>query len=384
MDFELSDEERMLQDTVRTFLQREIEPLDREYGDREMTPDLARSLLRKLVPFGFLGPDATDDQLMRGILEEELGRVSPSLAGIQFITNAVAAGVKRGAHPDLRERILPGLQSGDLIGCAAFSEPDVGSDPSSIQCRAIRSGDRFLITGAKTWISNGHIADIALVMVDLQEPDGSHRLAQILVDRRDTPFESRDIATLGLRAFPLSELRFDELEVPAENLLSARHGADPAPTARRRQVPDFNVARLVCASVATGIAQAAMDMACDYVVVRKQFGREIGRFQLVQALLADMAMQVDASRLLTLRARQLLGVRECSAEVSIAKAYATEASVRVVSMAMECFGALGLTTEARIERLYRDARMWIVPDGTSQIQRLVIGKHLTGFSAVRG
>lgn len=381
MDFEMTSEQEMLRDTVRSFLDKEIAPLDREYGDKEMTPELAKTLLKKLIPFGYLGVDAARDQLDRAILEEELGRVSPSLAGVQFIANAAANGVAGSAHPELKERLAGPLLAGDLIGCAAFSEPNVGSDPTAIECKAVRKGDRFVISGTKTWISNGHIADVALVMLRIVEEDGSERLGQILVDRAETPFESRDIPTLGLRAFPLSELHFDELEVPAINLMGG--WTERPASSSGRNVPDFNGARVLCASVSTGIAQAALEIAVDYVKVRKQFGKEIGRFQLVQGLLADMAMQLDAARLLTLRARQLLMKRRCDAEVSMAKAYATEAAVEVTSKAMECLGAIGLTQEAHIERLYRDARMWIVPDGTAQIQRLVIGRSLTGFSALR-
>src|SRR5262249_6557878 len=209
---------------------------------------------------------------------------------------------------------------------------------------------------------------------------------ELVIDRYETPFESRDIETIGLRAWPLSELFFDGIEVPAINLLGAgRPGASllAQRTDRRRQAPDFRDARM-CALASCGIAQRALEMALGYVKERKQFGREIGRFQLVQALLADMAMELEAARLLAYRARQLIAMRLGDAEASMAKAYATEMAVRVTSKALECFGAMGLTREAYIERLYRDARMWIVPDGTAQIQRLVIGRELTGFSAIHG
>lgn len=383
MDFNLTDEQEMLRDSVRAFLEKEMEPLDREHGDRAMTGDLARDLLKRLIPFGYVGPEQPSDPIMRAILDEELGRVFPSLAGMQFVTGIAAMAVAYGAHPDVSARLGRPMIDCDLIGCMAFSEPNVGSDPTAVECKATRAGDSYVVNGTKTWISNGHIADVAVIMLRLIEPGEPESLGFLVVDRQETPFESRDIATLGLRAFPLSELFFDDLEVPAVNLMRTRASLAEGSGERRRRAPDFDIARVPCASISCGIAQKALEMALDYVKERRQFGKEIGRHQLVQELIADMAMDLEAARLLTYKARQSLGAPGSSAAVSMAKAYATEMGVRVTSKAMECMGAMGLTQEAHVERLYRDARMWIVPDGTAQIQRLVIGRELTGFSALR-
>ena len=377
MDFLPTEEQELLRESVRRFLDKEIAPLDREHGDREMTTELARQLLKKLMPFGYLGPERTEDTLIEAILFEELARVFPSLLGIQYIAGRVAASVDARAHPALHARLAKPLLECDRIGCFGISEPNVGSDPRSIECKAVRKGDRYVVTGTKCWISNGHIADVAIVILRVREEDGSERQGELVIDRHETPFESRDIETIGLKAWPLSELFFDGIEVPAINLLAGgRAGSEllAQGAGRRRKAPDFRDARCMCALASCGIAQRALEMALAYVKERKQFGKEIGRFQLVQALLADMAMDLEAARLLSYRARQLIAVRCGDAEVSIAKAYATEMVVRVTSKALECFGAMGLTCEAYVERLYRDARMWIVPDGTAQIQRLVIGR----------
>jgi alkylation response protein AidB-like acyl-CoA dehydrogenase len=387
MNFLPTDEQDQVRTTVRAFLENEMAPLDREYGDREMTPELARRLLKPLMPFGYLGPERTDDPLIEAILFEELARVFPSLLGIQYIAGRVAASIDAAAHPDLHERLVRPLMECDRIGCFGISEPNTGSDSRSVECKAVRKGDRYVVSGTKCWISNGHIADVAIVILRVREEDGSERLGELVIDRYETPFESRDIETIGLKAWPLSELFFDGVEVPAINLLGAgRPGASllAQRAGRRREAPDFRDARCMCALASCGIAQRALELALGYVKERKQFGREIGRFQLVQALLADMAMELEAARLLAYRARQLIAMRLGDAEASMAKAYATEMAVRVTSKALECFGAMGLAREAYIERLYRDARMWIVPDGTAQIQRLVIGRELTGFSAVHG
>jgi len=386
MEFDFNEEQQLLQDTVRRFLEKELRPLDDQYGDREMEPELAKSLLKKLLPFGYMGTDRTDDPIITGILYEELGRNFPGLAGIVFLADAASLIISLAAHPELKERLAEPLLNADLIGCAAISEPNVGSDPTSIECRAELKGDHYVISGTKTWISNGHIADVAIVTAQTDPAKGVMGLVQVLVDRNETPFESRDIDTIGMKSFPTSELYFNDLEVPAINRLGGWQNEQNPMMAKKAQGNpfNFNSARVMCASLSCGIAQRAMDLAVDYVQQRKQFGKEIGRFQMVQALIADMAIDLEAARLLTFQARQLISRRPCNKEVSIAKAYATEMGVRVTSKAMECMGAMGLATEARLERCLRDARVWIVPDGTSQIQRLIIGKELTGFSATRG
>jgi len=383
MEFEFTGEQRLVQENVRRFLEAKIRPYDDRHGDRAMTPDLARALLKMIMPMGYAGKDYPADPVIAAILDEEMGRVFPSLGGIAYITNAATHLVAGSAHPDVQARLVEPLMNCDLIGCVAFSEPDVGSDPSAIACKAERKDDVYLLNGTKMWISNGHIADVAIVTVQTDKSLGVAGLEMLVIDRQETPFESRDIDTIGLKAFPTSELIFNDLEVPAINVIGG-WGAGATGAGERGSPFNFNTARVMCASLACGIAQRALEMAVDYVRTRKQFGREIGRFQMVQQLVADMTMDLEAARLLTLKARQLLSRRRCDREVSIAKAYATEMGARVTSKAMECLGAMGLTSEARLERLHRDARMWIVPDGTSQIQRLIIGREMTGFSATRG
>jgi acyl-CoA dehydrogenase len=379
MHFELTEEQRIVQDTLRRFLEAELAPLDRKHGDEEMTPELARDLLARIKPFGYIGHDRPDDPIITSILYQEMGRVFPSLGGVAFITSVIGPGVARNAHPEVAERLAEPLIEGELIGCAAYSEPGVGSDPSSISCRARLDGDHYVLDGTKVWISNGHIADVAIVTVQTDPEAGPKGLRQILVDRRETPFQSRDIRTIGLRAFPCSELHFDGLRVPAKNRMGGwRNEPD------RAAQPNFQQARVICAEISCGIAEHAIEAATRYVQERKQFGREIGRFQMVQGLLAEMVMDHEAARLLTFRARASLGRSDADRIVSIAKAFATEMGVRVTSRAMECMGAMGLTEEMGMERRLRDARMWMVPDGTAQIQRLIIGRAVTGFSATRG
>lgn len=386
MDFELQEEHRIFRDSLRKFLEAELRSLDERWGDLEMVPERARQLSKMLLPWGYLG-GRPDDPFINCIMTEELGRVFPSLAGIVGMTAGAGWAIAQRAHPEVARRLVPPLLAGDLIGAHAISEPNVGSDPSSIQCRAQLRGDHYLINGAKCWISNGHIADVVVLVAQTDPGLGPAGVRQFVVDRRESPFKSRDIETIGLKAFPTSELFFEDVEIPVTHRLDGwshdgRTASDPAKSFSQ-VLQTIAEARVGTALISVGIAQHAFEMALEYVRVRRQFGKEIGRFQLVQEMIAEMATDIDAARLLCYRAAQLSRLRKCEAEVSMAKAYATEMGVRVCSKAMQCMGAFGLAVESRIERCLRDARMLTVPDGTTQIQQLIIGRALIGMSAIR-
>ncbi len=387
MDFELQEDHRIFQDSLHKFLEAEIRPYDERWGDEEMTPERARLLQKMLVPWGYLGEQRPEDPFINCIMTEEMARVFPSLAGIVGMTAGAGGAIMARAHPDVARQLGPPLLSGELIGANAISEPNVGSDPSSIECRAELRGNQYVINGTKCWISNGHIADIVVLVAQTDPRLGPAGVRQFVVDRRESPFRSRDIPTLGLKAFPTSELYFEDVAIPATHRLdgwgeSGEASQDPTKSFSKvlRLIAS---ARVGTALISVGIAQRAFEMALDYVKVRKQFGKEIGRFQLVQAMIAEMATEIDAARLLCYRAMQLSRVRKCEAEVSMAKAYATEMGVHACSLAMQCMGAFGLAVESRVERCLRDARMLTVPDGTTQIQQLIIGRALLGMSAIR-
>jgi alkylation response protein AidB-like acyl-CoA dehydrogenase len=389
MEFALSEEQEILREQLRKFLEAEMAPLDARWGDEELTADRARELCRKLVPWGYMGDGGTmgqsGDVVIRCIQTEELARVCPALVGVAGMTAGCAAMIAGGAHSDVAARLVEPLRAADLVGCNAFTEPNVGSDPSGIECRAERRGERWIVNGAKCWISNGHIADVAIVLVQTDPAAGPAGMRQLVIDRRESPFDSRDVPTIGLRAFPTSELYFRDVEVPAINTIGGwreRSGEDPA-AAFQRTLRAIAGARAGTALLAVGIAQRAFEIALDYVRQRKQFGKEIARHQLVSAMIADMATDIDASRLLCWRAYHALARGRADVEASMAKAFATEAAVRVASTAMQCLGANGLAIENRVERCLRDARMLTIPDGTTQIQKLIIGRALTGMSAIR-
>jgi alkylation response protein AidB-like acyl-CoA dehydrogenase len=389
MEFELNEEQQILREELRKFLEAEIRPLDDRWGDEEMTAERAREFCKKLIPWGYMGGGFAElgvarDATVGCILNEELARVFPALAGVSGMTSGTAAGIEMGAHPEVAERLVEPLRNSDLVGCNAFTEPNVGSDPSGIECRAEKRGDRWIVNGAKAWISNGHIADVAIVLVQTDPPKGAAGFRQLVIDRRESPFESRDTPTIGLRAFPTSELSFNDVEVPEINQIggwkTGKDSVDPG-TAFARTLAAIAGVRAGTALLSVGIAQRAFEIALDYVKQRRQFGKEIARHQMVSAMIADMATDIDAARLLCYRALHKRGRPEV--EASMAKSFATEAAVRVCSTAMQCMGANGLATENRVERCLRDARMLTIPDGTTQIQKLIIGRALTGMSAIR-
>jgi len=387
MDFTLNEEQQIVREELRKFLDAEIRPLDDRWGDEEMTAERARELCKKLIPWGYMGGGgealgAPRDATIGCIQTEELARAFPALAGVSGMTAGCASAIAMGAHPEVAARLVEPLRRSELVGCNAFTEPNVGSDPSGIECRAEKRGDRWIVNGSKAWISNGHIADVAIVLVQTDPEQGARGFRQLVIDRRESPFESRDTPTIGLRAFPTSELYFTDVEVPEINTIGGwkKKDVDPA-SAFSRTLAAIASVRAGTALISVGIAQRAFDIALDYVKQRRQFGKEIARHQLVSAMIADMATDIDAARLLCYRAMHASGRPEV--EASMAKGFATEAAVRVCSTAMQCLGANGLAIENRVERCLRDARMLTIPDGTTQIQKLIIGRALTGMSAIR-
>jgi alkylation response protein AidB-like acyl-CoA dehydrogenase len=267
--------------------------------------------------------------------------------------------------------------NGDTIACSAITEPNVGSDTAGIETTAVLDGDSYVINGTKTWISNGTIADYVVVTLKVLDPKtGARTPAQILVDKAQSPFVAREIHKLGVRSFPTAELFFEDCRVPKEHLLVSRENPEEA------SISSLNFARANAAISAVGVAQAALDAAVKYAKERVQFGKKIGQFQLIQEMIADMSAEIEASRLLAYKAFFCLGKgMRCYKECSIAKAFATEAAIRVTSKAIQVHGAYGLSEEYPVERYFRDARCYTIPDGTTQVQQLIIGRETLGMRA---
>jgi alkylation response protein AidB-like acyl-CoA dehydrogenase len=387
IDLELTKEQKLLQDSTRRYLEENIAPLVDEMEKRgPMKKEEAHRLIKKLIPYGFMTGRFPDEMgglglsaLDGALISLELIKVWMSLSGIVGISAGAAAQVAYSDNDLVKERCLDGLMTGDLIGCFGLSEPDAGSDPSSIRTTAVLDGDHYVVNGTKFWISNGSIADICIL--NCKQADGRGNtgpIMQLVVDRRQSPWEARDPHKLGFRAFPTSELYFDNCRVPRGHLLQPPGKGFAA--AQRSLI----AARYGAALASVGLAEAALEHAIQYARQRVQFGKPIGGHQMVQQLIAEMIIEVDAARLLTFSGyshldRGMLTQRDSS----VAKAYATEAAVRVTSKAIQIHGAYGITEDLPLERYFRDARMLTIPDGTTQIQYLLIARDALGIDAIR-
>ncbi len=385
MDFRWNDEQTQLKKAARDFMEKEIIP-NVEAWDQMMplTKELCVELMNKMKPLGYvtgmapkeLGGEGLD-YLTDGLLMEELWRAFPSYALVVMIQSHMVLGLAREGTDYLKEKFLKKMMSCEMIASAGITEPNVGSNPRMMETTAVLDGDNYVVNGTKIWISNGTISDMCMVTVSLDKAKGKKGIARILVDREESSYERRDLRKLGLRSSPTGELVFDNCVVPRANLFT------PEGEGLRETLKGFELARCHLALGAVGIAQASIDASMQYVLQREQFGKLIGKFQLVQAALADMVAETEASRLLAYRGLSLIqeGVK-CAWETSLAKFYATEAAARVTSRALQLHGAYGLSEEFPLERYFRDARTLTIPDGTTDIQKLIVGRELTGLNAL--
>lgn len=379
MDFDPSEEQGMALDGWRRFVANDIAPLVRPFRDRAFTPEVAHQLLAMMAPYGvgsgWIPEDGGGpgyDFLTSGLLFEALARVSPDAAGLAWVAEGAALKLYANGSPALRERYLPGMLQGAIIGCSAISEPGIGSSVREMRTRAVRDGDHYRITGEKMWTSNASVADVAIVVART----GEQEFSMFLVDRAEHGFKTREIDKLGLNGWSMGQMVLDDVRVPAGNLLGGL-GAG-----LRETMKGFDRSRCFVSTLALGIAQAALDDAVEYACQRTQFGKPIAGHQLVQGLLAEMVSDLEASRLLVYRALAMMSQgKRCEMQAAIAKSFTTEAAQRITSKAIQVHGAFGLTREFPVERHFRNARMLTIPDGTTQINQLIIGRKLTGIDA---
>ncbi len=381
MNFDKTEEQSTAIDQWRRFLRRDVEPKIKAHGDKGPIPKaLAHELLKAMIPFGVgsgwvpeEGGGTGMDFLTSGLLYEELSQISPDMHGVLQTTEGVGHKLFYNGSEEMKERYLTRLMMGDLIACSAISEPNAGSDVRNLRASAERVGDYYHLKGEKLWTSNTAIADIALVVVRT----GEKELSLILLDRKEHKFETREVEKLGLTGWSLGQIFLDGVKVPASNMIG-KPGEG-----MRLSMGGFERARCYISLMALGIAAAALDQAIEYSKTRSQFGKVIGQYQLVQDLLAESATLLDASRLLVYRClSHLKSPGKHNLEASMAKSFATESAFKIASNAVQVFGAMGLTKEAGVERHFRNARMLMIPDGTTQINRLVIGRELTGLNAI--
>mgnify|MGYP001042181420 FL=1 len=379
-----TEEQRMLLDNFRRMALAEFAPQAEKYENLGHPPDAdtLKALFAKCEEFGLISglvPEADGglemNRMSYGILYEELARIWPDLAIAVLIQGHAALSLSIMATPEQKKTYLEPILKSERIGCTCISEPDVGSNVREVKCRAERKGDKIIVTGQKLWISNAAQSDFAVVVCNLD--DG---ISMVIVDREiggeGENYKTRELRKMGLSGASTCEVYFDGAETTAEHVL----GQDGSGLYQTLKL--FESARVFVGLTSIGIGQAALECAVAYSKDRQQHGKPIGGHQMIQAYLADMATQLDAARLLCQRGLQLLdlGVR-CDTQTSMAKWYSTEMAVEIAGKAVQIHGGNGITREFAVERHFRNAKVMPIPDGTTEIQKLVIGRNLTGLSA---
>lgn len=383
MDFELTDEQKMLKESARKLMDREVMPYFAQFPeDRPMTPEEIKGVLKKFIPLGYLGSTIPEEWGGAGLDFITYMLLMEEVDPVLFLPLAIAAGAAEIMYSlgneNQRKKHLPSMLAAERIGCVALTEPNVGSNPAAIETRAFPDGDHYIINGSKMWISNGSFSDMVFVLANADPDQGLIGLNFFLAEKEVSPFEAKATPILGddLRIPHVGELFFEDCRVSKDNLLGVLGEG------LKETMIIFQSARCMLAMNSVVFAQRALDAAIRYAKERTQFGKPIGQFQLIQGMISEMAALTDASRLLTYRAAALVdkGGR-LHKEASMAKFYATEAAVKVTSMAIQIHGAYGLSTEYPVEKLFRGARVMTIPDGTTEIQKMVVGRELLGLSA---
>jgi butyryl-CoA dehydrogenase len=383
MDFQLSDEQKLIRETAREFAEREILPTARE-NDRAGRFD--RELARKLGEVGFLGAPIAEeyggrglDYIGYGLIAEEIGRADSSARTVVSVCTSLVGGpIEKWGTEEQKNRWLPRLCSGEGLGCFGLTEPDTGSDAANLRTRATKTENGWSISGQKMWISLGNHSDFALIFAQT-DPEKKHRgLACFIVPTDSEGFTTQEIhGKLGLRASDTAEISLDEVEVGSDAMLGeVGDGFKVAMSALEN-------GRYSVAAGCVGICEGCVQSSVEYAKERKQFGVPLARFQLVQEMITEMILKRDASRMLVLRAGLLKDEKKPNAtETSIAKLYATESAVECANLAIQVHGGSGYVDDYPVERYLRDARVTTLYEGTSQIQKLIIGRAATGENAM--
>ena len=383
MDFALSPQHLEIRRTVREFAEREIAPVA---GELERRGEFPHDIIRRAAELGLLGvpyPEEVGgtglDTLAYAITIEELARASGSVAII------VSAHTSLGCNPlfmagtdEQKDRYLRPMASGEVIGAYGLTEADAGSDSRGTRTRAHRDGEGWILNGSKRFITNAGVAGTYIVTAVTDREVGSGRISAFIVPA-DTPGFSigRMEEKMGLHASNTGELLFNDCRIPAENLLGEEGEGD------KLFLKTLDGGRIGIGAMALGLAQAAYEAASAYAKERRQFDRPIGSFQGVAFMIADMATQIDAARLLVYRAAWLKDAgRPYSTEAAMAKLFASEVSRQVTNDAVQVHGGYGYVAEYNVERYLRDAKLTEIGEGTSQIQRLVIARNLLGLRAM--
>ncbi|WP_323676756.1 acyl-CoA dehydrogenase family protein [Halorubellus sp. PRR65] len=380
MDFALSDEQKQIKEEVARFAENEIEPVAQEYDVEEKYPwdiiDKAADagLLGAHIPFEYGGADYGN--LESALITEELFAVDPGIGLSLTSTSFGADAIMEFGTEDQKERFLEPIPTGDAIMGAAISEPDTGSDVSSVSTQAEKDGDEWVVNGNKMWITNGSIGDYYVVLCET-DPDAEGRyngFSQIVVESDRDGFEADKITgKLGIRASDTAELMLNDVRVPEENLIGNRG------MGFLQQMQFFDETRTAVAAQGVGIAKGASEAALDYAQEREQFDRPISDFQAIQHKLSDMHTRTEAARMLTYKAAWNVDQgNDVTKLASMAKEFGSRVAVDVANEAVQIHGGAGFVNDFAVERFYRDSKITQIYEGTTEIQKNIIARELLG------
>ena len=373
MNLDLNEEQVLLQRTVREFAEAEVKPHARELDE---TGHFPHETFRKAAELGLTGvaiPESEGgagmDYICYGIMIEEIARVCASTSVVLSVQNSLYCDpIHRFGTDDQKKRFLVPFARGEKIGCYALTEPQAGSNAAALTTKAVLDGDRYIVNGTKAWITNGGVADAALVYVNTNPERGEKGITALVIEKDTRGFKvGKEEKKLGIHATACTELSFTDCEVPVANRIGNEGEG------YRVALSTLDGGRIGIGAQATGIAQGAFEAALAYSKERQAFGHPISDFQAIQFMLADMSTEIDAARLLVRKAAwKHDSGRRFSMEASIAKLFASEMATRVTHKAIQIHGGNGYSSEYPVERAYRDARITEIYEGTSEIQRLVI------------
>jgi isovaleryl-CoA dehydrogenase len=384
MDFELTEEQRMMKDMVYKWTLNELAPIQEKIDEEDWLP---ADFFKKCAEIGILGITIDEkygglggDVLMQALAIEEMSRIAPGPAmSYGAHSNLCANNIHKNANEKLKEKYLPPMVSGDKIGALGLTEPNAGSDAMSLRTRAVKKGDRYILNGTKMFITNGPIADTLLVYAKTDPEKGAKGISAFIVEKEFPGFSvSRKLKKCGMRGSPTGELVFEDCEVPAENLVGEENMGVHVMTS------GLDIERIVLGAGSVGMAQQALDYSVRYAVQREQFGQPIAKFQMIQQKLADMYARTEAARLLIYRAAAVAQQAprggkgtELTKQAAAAILFAAETATWVCDQAIQIHGGYGYCLEFPVQKLWRDAKLYEIGAGTSEIRRLIVARELT-------
>jgi alkylation response protein AidB-like acyl-CoA dehydrogenase len=377
MDFELTEEQKLLQQTIRGFAERELQP---GASARDQAARFPSELVPKMAALGLMGINIPEvyggaglDALSATIAIEELARVDGAVALTVASHNSLCAGhISQFGNEEQKKKYLPLLANGEKLGAWALTEPCSGSDAAALKCRATPAGDYWLLNGDKQFTTHGSVGGVYVIMASTDPSKGKKGISAFIVERGTPGLNPGKVENkLGVRASDTAALRIEQARVPKENLLGQLNNAF------QDVLRILHGGRIGIAAMAVGIARGALEESIKYAKERSQFGKPIAEFEAIQWMLADMATEIDAARLLVQRAARLKDAGQpFSKTVSQAKLYAAETAMRATTKAIQIHGGYGYLKDYPVERYFRDAKLCEIGEGTSEVHRMVIAKEL--------